>query len=104
MTFVEKAQDQDDSGATSDSFIILKGGTETLRGRMGPCVAAWLLEAGWRSRLLPALGSRFSPLAAACAARKVTIWRLDLPLVGVARPLSGPRAFVGDPQIPQNES
>ena len=47
--------------------------------------------------VLPATG-----LAAACAARKVTIWRLYLPLEGVARPLRGPIAFVGDPNVPKS--
>ena len=43
-------------------------------------------------------------LCAAFAVRKVTLRRLHLPLVVVARPLRGPSAFVGDPKIPQIES
>ena len=53
---------------------------------------------------LPVLSSGFSPLAAAISARKVTWWRLDLPLVVVARSLRDPSAPVGDPKIPQIES
>ena len=81
----------------------------TLRGRValeagGTYVAAWPLETGAVSRLLPALDSRFSLLAAACTARKDTIWRQYLPLEGVWRPPRGPQVSVGDLKTPKIES
>ena len=100
----EGAQSQDDSDATSDPFIILKGEIKVSRGPRRP----W--QQGGVSRILPTLGSGFlrlgsglSPLTAACATLGAVFSPLQVPLATAGAAHGSPSGCYVCPSLPPGD-